>query len=55
MDNYQLNKNGNIYRLEFMIPNDIDVWADQYRRLVEMAFLQEMNVFERFSFIDKKI
>ena len=54
MDNYQLNKNGNIYRLEFMIPNDIDVWTDQYHRLVEMAFLQEMNVFERFSFIDKK-
>ena len=54
MSNYQLNKDGNIYRLEFLIPNDIDVWTNQYRRLVEMAFLQEMNVFERFSFIDKK-
>ena len=54
MSNYQLNKNGNIYRLEFMIPNDIDVWVELYRRLVEMAFLQEMNIFERFSLIDKK-
>lgn len=54
MSNYQLNKNGNIYRLEFLIPNDIDVWTNQYRRLVEMTFLQEMNVFEWFRFIDKK-
>lgn len=54
MSNYQLNKDGNIYRLEFLIPNDIELWVESYRRLIEMAFLQEMNVFERFSFIDKK-
>nr|DAS94981.1 MAG TPA: hypothetical protein [Caudoviricetes sp.] len=54
MDHYQLNKDGNIYRLEFLIPNDIELWVEKYHRLIEMVFLQEMNIFERFSLIDKK-
>lgn len=29
MSNYQLNKDGNIYRLEFLIPNDIELWVEK--------------------------
>lgn len=48
MMEYQLNKNENIYTLNFVIPADTNLWVERYYSFIETAFRQEMKQFNKF-------
>lgn len=54
MNNFTFSKENNVYTLNFRIPLGITLEEEKYKPLVEIAFLQQIGILNKFSWVSKK-